>query len=387
MDKAILIVIIEIENDEENPRDSENMEDKKENTTKNNPKDLLNPNLGNEERLEENIETENVHNEVKVHKDEIKKENKTTEDLADLLDLDFNNKETLTNIETKELPISENIVINEEPDINTKEDPHKNEFTKNKFGKKTKEDDSNLKTLKKPSQTKKKEIKVTKEKITDKPIKTNSPINDNVHQKPLNDKLQLLKDKDDLHDKKLELNMKQPEYTEDFKLDDLEHTITLHNNLISFCNKTDPSKAESLKIEFDQNVNMIKEEFKTPKFNTSPDDVKNINMQKARKKIIDDTFSKMIEQIPDKDAAEVLIRIHEEYASIINALLALSSNANTQNLKQNFESEKQKLMNQIKILETENKKYSNTFIKKPKNSEVIGKLKKPHQSSGQNTVR
>ena len=163
---------------------------------------------------------------------------------------------------------------------------------------------------------------------------------------------------------------------EELKMEGVEKAVSIHDDFRVMIKKNDPSKDKELANEFEQVITNIGTEFKMELERNNSPSAKTISILKARNKVLDLTFEKMIALIPDKDAFDIWKKIQKENNTIIKELLEIASKPPRSNskdsqrclneAKEQFESEKKELLDQITSLESENKKYLDTIIKRSK---------------------
>lgn len=154
---------------------------------------------------------------------------------------------------------------------------------------------------------------------------------------------------------------------EEVKFKALEQAVAIHDNFRAYSKKRDPNKDKELEMEFREQMASIAGRL-------GEGGEREVSLFGARNEILGITFGKMIE-LADEDVYKIWSSIKEEHDEIVQGLLEIAARNvikdasnwdNTQALREQFEAEKKELMDQIASLESENKKYLDTLIKRSK---------------------
>ncbi len=196
-------------------------------------------------------------------------------------------------------------------------------------------------------------------------------------------------------------------HEEELKLEDLEEVVKIYDAFRALRKKTDPSNDKALEKEFEQKMSEMANGLKKALSESQSAELSNACILKARHDVLDITFGKLAETVPDKLTADLWKNIRKEHNLIVQGLLGVISKirpaavtsaevaANEvaqaqkethevleaakhlesemqkhvqekEELRRQFEAEKKELQAQIASLEEENKKYLDTIIKRSK---------------------
>jgi hypothetical protein len=163
----------------------------------------------------------------------------------------------------------------------------------------------------------------------------------------------------------------------------LEEAVAIHDNFSAYSKKREPSKDKELEIEFRQQMIEIANKLKT-QVNASPR-TKRLSLLRARNGILEISFKRMIELALDEESAKIWSTIKKEHNDILQELLQMATEHKQQTnednikaLRKQFEMEKRELKSQIASLESENKKYLDTLIKRSKMTSKVSAPKQVH---------
>ena len=183
-------------------------------------------------------------------------------------------------------------------------------------------------------------------------------------------------------------------YREELNLKELEGVVKIHNEFRTLNKRKNPHEDKAIEEEFEIKMSELATKLKQELEQADNKGMKAGCIIKIRNDILNITLKKMIDICTDKEVSGLWLNIQKELNEIVKDLLNLVKKISSkekdvtpikeemqrrvQELKYRFELERKELQEQIASLESENKKYLDTLIKRSKTLSVSNTLIERH---------